>query len=373
MSRLSRVAFLSVSFYPYRVPVFDLLYKQLGERFVVIAINHQRKEGYSGLALKMGLFPRRILSGVYIEISRKHDQGQETPFGVVVAPAFPLELFRLRPQVVISANFNLWTLISLLMRYNTIVFFEGTAHTERTLKPWRTQLRKWMVDRAKAFVVNGKLSNEYLQQLGAKPDRIFEGGLCPLPAPVTRTPYQANQPVHFLFVGRLVDGKGVPTLLEAIRLLLDQNRPFRVSLLGNGPQRATYEAQVQALGIGHVVHFLGTVMPEVIWPVYQNADVFVLPTRQDNWPLVVPEAMSVGLPILLSNVAGSVPDLIEEGGNGWSFEPYNANQLAAYMGAYLENPKLIDQHGKRSLELVKTYTPERVSQVFLQAISLAAY
>lgn len=370
-----KILFLSVSYYPYRVPVFDLLYEHLGEHFLVVSISRQRKGGYSGLALQMGKYPRRILTGLYLELSRRHHQGEESPLGLVLAPSFAVELLILRPQLVISANFNLWTLISLLMGYPTVIFFEGTHHTERTVRPWRTRLRQWMIKQAKAFVVNGKLSRQYLEQLGADPNHIVEGGLCPLPAPrqTRRKTDGFERPLRFLFVGRLVDGKGVRTLLEAARILHQQEtRPFEVVLLGEGSQREHYRQIVESLELGQRVHFAGAVQPEEVWQYYQNADVFVLPTLQDNWPLVVPEAMSVGLPILLSKVAGSVPDLIEEGGNGWSFDPLNPVELAKHMAAYLNNPDLVRRHGQRSLELVKPYTPERVYQAFMQAIYIAS-
>ena len=95
---------------------------------------------------------------------------------------------------------------------------------------------------------------------------------------------------------------------------------------------------------------------------------FVLPTLQDNWPLVVPEAMSMGMPILLSQYAGSVPDLIRSGENGYSFDPNKPKELASLMAQYIQERDLILRHGQKSVELVRDYHPTRVAETFKECI-----
>jgi glycosyltransferase involved in cell wall biosynthesis len=232
-----------------------------------------------------------------------------------------------------------------------------------------------MAKRAKGFLVNGPLSRQYLVGALAVPDdRILESGLCTEPAPDwVRTPKTLvpGEPVRFLFVGRMIERKGVAHLLRAAQLLeLREGREarFELALVGDGPERARYEQLAWDLGLRHRVRFAQYVRPDQVWEYYARAHVFVLPTLQDNWPLVVPEAMSAGLPVLVSKYAGSVPDLIRQGENGYAFDPEDHASLAASMGRYLANPELIRQHGQRSLQLVSPYTPERVARVYLQAL-----
>ena len=369
-----RVVMLSPAFYPYCVPIFEELYQCLGRRFVVVALRHQRRE-ITSAALRMGSFPRRLLGGRGFELSRAEDQGTETPLAVAWAPSLPLVLASLRPGVVMSANFNLWTLTSMVMGYPTVVGWEGTHHTERTLKPWRIHLRKWMAKRARAFVVNGTLSRRYLiEALGVPGERILEPQICPAPAPDwVRTPKTLipGDPVRFLFVGRMIEGKGVSHLLRAAKLLeirLGREAQFELVLVGNGPERERYEKLAWELGLRDRVRFAKFVNPDQVWKYYAGAHVLVLPTLQDTWALVVPEAMSAGLAVLVSKYAGSAPDLIREGENGYVFDPQDHEGLAACMGRYLSNPELIPRHGQRSLELVSPYTPARMAQVLLRAM-----
>jgi glycosyltransferase involved in cell wall biosynthesis len=372
-----RVVILCPTFYPYIVPIFDALNQRLGSGLMVVALRHQRRE-VSRAVLHRGTFLRRLVGGRAFALSRSHNQGKGTPLALVWAPSLPLVLVSLRPEVVMSVSFNLWTLTSIAMGYPTVIGWEGTHHTERTLKSWRIVLRKWMAKRARAFVVNGPLSRQYLVgALGVPQERILQPLICPAPAPDwARTPKMLipGEPVRFLFVGQMIDRKGVAHLLRAAKLLemrLGREARFELVLVGDGTERERYEKLACELGLQDRVRFVKYVNPDQVWKSYACAHVFVLPTLQDNWPLVVPEAMSAGLPILLSKHAGSVPDLICEGENGYSFDPEDHEGLATFMGRYLSDPELVHRHGARSLELVSPYTPERVAQVLLRALESA--
>lgn len=371
-----RVVYLCPTLAPYHVPKLDALYRGIGEGFTVVSLRHPRLE-ISRMALSMGAFPRRIIGGFSCSISRRHDEGRATPLWFVCSPSLPLVLRSLKPEIVISNNFNLWTLTSVLMGYPTVLFWEGTHHTERTVGFWRLRLRRWIGRHAGAFVVNGTLSQRYLVDvIGTPADRISQGGMCAEPAPVhvrrgLKSP-RCEEPIRFLFVGRLISGKGVSHLLHAAQVLkrkLGSDQAFKICLVGDGPERPACEALASGLGVQSLVHFAGFVPPEQVWSYYEKAHVLVLPTLQDNWPLVVPEAMSMGLPILLSRRAGSVPDLIREGENGYSFEPENHEELASRMEEYVRKPDLVRKNGDRSRDLVSSYSPERAASAFLWAVS----
>ena len=372
-----RIVYLLPTSAPYHVAVLERLYQCIGEGFLVLSHRRPRLE-VSRIALHMGVFPRRILNGPSFTLSRFHDDGLQTPLGLSLPPSLPFVLASLKPEVVIGTNFSIWTLVSVLMGYPTVVAWEGTHHTERTVSPWRMRLRRWIAARAKVFVVNGNLSRRYLMDaVGVPGDRILDGGMCAgLPPEARRGPRlpSPDEPITFLLVGRMILLKGVQHLLPALRLLRDRLGPearFRLLLVGDGPERGRFLQMTHDLQLQDKVSFVKSVPPHQVWDYYAKAHVFVLPTLQDNWPLVVPEAMSMGLPVLLSKYAGSTPDLIREGENGYSFDPEDTPALAGYMEQYVKNPELILKHGNRAREIASPYNPDRVAQVFLEAVDRA--
>ncbi|WP_448187851.1 glycosyltransferase family 4 protein [Azospirillum sp. sgz301742] len=360
----------------YRVPLFDELHNRLGDDFLLIA-ERQQRDPNSQIAVHAGHFPRLLLNSRRIDISRRHDDALETPFGVTLTPGLLPALLRVNPKAVISNNFSTWTMTALMAGYPTILFWEGTAHTERTVTAWRLALRRWIAQRATAFVTNGTLSRRYLvENLGVDPELVVEGGMGPeLPPPHlarnTARERPAGAPLRFLLVGRLVKLKGVATLVRAaaaLRRRVGDALPFEIHILGDGPERGALEQLTQELGIASHVTFLGAVLASEVWRSYAEADVFVLPTFQDNWPLVAPEAMFMAMPILLSRDSGSTVDLVLEGQNGFAFNPADHEQLASLMEVYLRDPEAVRQHGAKSREMAGRYTPQRVADAYLAAL-----
>jgi glycosyltransferase involved in cell wall biosynthesis len=381
-----RVAFLHPTFYNYVVPLYEELNNQFRGRILVItldssdvgheAVNSSGRDRKAWEAANMGSFPRRLVKGVVITNGKRSDSGQKTPIGLTIAPGIVKALREFGPDIVFSVNLGLWTLTSIVLGYPTIIYWEGTTHTERTVGTARLWLRRWITRRSVAFVVNGKQSREYVANvLGMRSDLIFEGGLGPdVPPSETVQSLQAhddNDRPRFLFVGRLIPRKGVSHLLRASRILLDRGystSAFDVTIVGDGGERSNLENLSRQLGLDAVVRFMGDVGTHEVWKYYAASDVFVLPTLQDNWPLVVPEAMSLGKAILLSTYAGSAPDLVYVEENGFTFDPADHAELARHMAFYIDHPGAATSHGTRSLEIVLKYMPAQRVQPYISAV-----
>jgi glycosyltransferase involved in cell wall biosynthesis len=377
-----RVAFLAMSYYSYRVPLFEELHRHFKDGFLVIALRTPGTKRPAE-AQHAGEFPRRLVRGWTLRFpfhTRRIDSGVVTPFGPAIAPGLPRCLWQFRPNLVISANLSTWTLTSILLGYRTIIFWEGTLYTERTAGRLRLLLRRWMARRARAFVTNGTLARDYIERvLGVGNDRIFPGGLGPeLPPPHLAGAPRAfggpGAPVRFLFVGEIVSRKGVAHLLHATRLLLERGysaKHLQVTLLGEGAERASMQRLSRELGIDDVARFAAGVRSSQVWQYYYDCDVFVLPTVHDNWPLVAQEAMLMAKPILLSKYAGSAPDLVQIGKNGFTFDPEDHSELARLMSFYVDHPELLAAHGSCSREIAQAYTPANVAQAYIRAVDCA--
>src|SRR5207247_5934205 len=135
-----------------------------------------------------------------------------------------------------------------------------------------------------------------------------------------------------LFVGRLVERKGVAHLIEAIARL--GSRGPRLEIVGEGPERPGLEALAARLGVVDRVVFRGKIPPDELQASYARAAVCVLPSVLDargdteGLGVVLLEAMNHGTPVIASRVGG-IPDIVEDGVSGLLVPPGDADALAA--------------------------------------------
>jgi len=151
-------------------------------------------------------------------------------------------------------------------------------------------------------------------------------------------------PTQILSVGRLVPEKGHAVLIEALALLHERGLPARLTLVGDGPERARLEAQAQRLQIDRYVTFAGSVGQDHIRQHYAAADVFCLPSFAEGVPVVLMEAMATGLPVVSSRIMG-IPELIEENRSGLLTRPGRSDLLASALQRLLVNPHLRERLG----------------------------
>src|SRR5262249_47447352 len=137
-----------------------------------------------------------------------------------------------------------------------------------------------------------------------------------------------------LAVGRLVEKKGFPFLLEACRWLKDRGCEFQCQLVGGtGAREQQIISLIDELGLADTVVLRPAVTQEELQQIYQQATLFVLPCQiaenndRDGIPNVLVEAMAVGLPVISTNISG-IPELIEHGVSGWLVPQKDARALA---------------------------------------------
>ena len=135
---------------------------------------------------------------------------------------------------------------------------------------------------------------------------------------------------YFLFVGRFIRRKGLTTLLEAYRRYSRamSGNSWGLVLVGEGEDLRMHETMMAKYPL---VKFVGGKFGEEICPYYALAGALVLPSEVETWGLVVNEAMASGLPVIVSKGVGAGRALVEEGRNGWTFEPGDAAALALLM------------------------------------------
>lgn len=162
-----------------------------------------------------------------------------------------------------------------------------------------------------------------------------------------------------IFVGALRPVKGVRYLIEAMKVITDENRSTKLFLVGDGKERESLESLVEKLGLENHVNFIGKVPNERV-PEYMIAsDVFVLPSLSEGFPVTVLEAMASGLPIITTNVGG-LSEIIKKNENGFLVKPKNVKELSAKISLLLKNDKLRKKIGENNKHAVHKYSWENL-------------
>lgn len=313
--------------------------------------------------------------------TEKIETGYDRGF-IAVSPRIIGYLLKFRPMVVFPQAFSLWTVLVVLLKplcgWKVAIIYDGSSpNTDFRDSNFRTFARRILAWFADAFVANSQAGQRYLvEALNVPEDRIFTRtylvpdaeALRKRLAATERPNLNLKQPV-FLYVGRITARKGIKTLLEACAILKKQGySDYTLLIVGKGDQQEELAAFIQEQDFADRVNWVGWVDYGSLGAYFQLADIFVFPTFEDVWGMVVPEAMVFGKPILCSNGAASC-ELIAEGENGYIFDPNNAEDLAEKMQIYIENPGSIESMGARSRELIAQKTPETAAQAYVEVTS----
>ena len=188
---------------------------------------------------------------------------------------------------------------------------------------------------------------------GADPAIIPFGATVEPRADLPAARADADAPFELLFVGRLVERKGVHLLLEALAML-PRERRLVLRVVGDGPERARLEAQAERLGLGDRAVFHGFVTREELQARMAACDCFVLPAVVDakgdteGLGVVLLEAMSYGKPTIAS-AAGGITDIVRDGRSGLLVPPGDARALAGAIARMMDDParaREMGMHGR---------------------------
>ena len=169
-----------------------------------------------------------------------------------------------------------------------------------------------------------------------------------------------GKPPLLVAVGRLVEKKGYPVLIEACGLLRDRGLEFRCEIVGDGPLESALRRQIESLGLQAKVQLRGALAQTDIRESLAEASVFVLPCVEekgggmDILPTVITEAMAAGLPVVSTRLAG-VPEMVCDGKTGLLVSPGDAVALADAVERLLLNPaeaKMMGTAGRSHAEAV---------------------
>jgi len=184
-------------------------------------------------------------------------------------------------------------------------------------------------------------------------------------------PLDENVPLRLLFVGRLVQQKGLDVLLAAISKMKKING-VHLTLAGDGPLRKELVAQVQNSALKGRVTFKGWVDKNQLVAVYKEADVFVLPSRDEGMPNAMLEAMAGGLAIVGTSISG-IEELVVDGITGLIIPQEDAHSLARALDTLTNNRVMARDMGRAGRARAEEhYSWSIVGRAYLDVLTRAA-
>jgi glycosyltransferase involved in cell wall biosynthesis len=299
---------------------------------------------------------------------------------------------RMRPDVVVLAWAMDATALLVLLHCRSrgvpcIVYTGETdaAAAQRSYPRVREAFRRIFLRGASGFVVYGESAAQYLRARGVERSRIatainvvdtefFRRRVDELrasgEAAAARDGYRDADgrafAMHLLFVGELIELKGLPLLLEALA-----RTPRRIALhmVGAGPQEAELRAAVARLGLEGRVFFHGYRQKPELPLYYAMADAFVFPSLKDVFGLVMVEAAAAALPVIGSSMSGGSIDVVVHDVTGAIVDPRDIEALALAIATLADDPERRRAMGTASrAHALERLTPEVSARGYAHAI-----
>ena len=269
----------------------------------------------------------------------------------------------------------------------SMVVMSESARDDEPRTWGKEMIKRRVVGLYSAALVGGQRHVEYLVELGMPRDRIFTGYDVVDNAYFRRSAEEIRSRKsdvrkqyglpenYFLASARFIEKKNLPTLIRAYAAYRQKseasgNPPWDVVLLGDGPLREALKSQLSTLNLHRHVRLPGFKQYDELPVYYALAKAFVHASTTEQWGLVVNEAIASGLPVIVSNRCGCVPELVQ--GNGFTFEPTDEHELVSRL---LQMASLSDDERRRlgdaSYRIAAKFAPERFGEGLEEAAQLA--
>ena len=349
---------------PYRIPVFNLIARNPDISLQVIFCCRREPN-------RLWDLPPIEFDHVFLRERIRTVQGRY----IHNNPDVLLALSRFRPDVVLGNGFNpthlyafAWTR---LMRRAYIAMTDGTLQSEKSLSTLHVQLRRYVDQRAGAFIAASQGGLALYRSYKVPAARCFRSCLA-----VDNARFYPHEPSvektwDFIFTGRLEAGKQ-PEFAMDVALQCARRLGRRLTLLyvGSGSEETALRTRANTLHDQLSVHFHGFAKQSELPGLYRSAKIFLFPTRADVWGVVANEACAAGLPVIVSPHAGVADELVVDGHNGY-VRPLDIQAWTDCALDLLENSDQWRAMGERSLLLVKPYSFESAAEGIIDATKAA--
>ena len=253
-------------------------------------------------------------------------------------------LKKIKPDLIVASEYNFSSQIALSYAKSHKIPFvswsDGTALSERGISKLQRRLRRRVFKNAAAFLASSTKTAELQISYGADPAKIYKSLLTVDTAKYRQVKTEYSN--HLLYVGSTIPRKGLDLLFAA---LAHVKNDYILDIVGADKLPDDLKAQAEALGITDKISLHGFIQAEEIRKYYDMGGVFVLPTREDCFGLVILEAMCASLPVVISKYADGAYDLFTDGVEGLLVDPEDPEEFGAALDRLLSDPALRQKMG----------------------------
>lgn len=347
---------------PYRVDLFHYMQTHIKEYEFHIIYTSKNEDNRSWNIPEEKLLNSRVLDAKILKIKNKLDTRY------IHLPAnIGKELSKIMPDVVVAMEYNPAALQALLWAKSHSKKFvhwtDGTLHSERNIGTVQKITRKIITSNADSCIASSTKAKEKLLAWGVPEEKIFIS-LLTVDISKFQKVERAPVPGRILYVGSMIPRKGLDLLVDALSYV---NCDFELRIVGNGTEEEIKQlkAAAEQKGILDKLTFCGFLQGENLTDEYRRAQVFVLPTREDCFGLVLLEAMCAGVPIVASKYADGAYDTVVEGVNGYIADPFNSVEFAQAIDCVLADGGMCSV----GIKQVEKFAFSSVSEACVQAVN----
>lgn len=348
---------------PYRVDLFYYMQTHLNDYEIHVIYASENEDNRTWDIDNNKLINSHVLNSKTIKIRGKEDTRYiHIPSNIIK------ELNSIFPDVVISWEYNPSSLQSLfwckIHKRKFIHLTDGTLYSERNIGFIQKQTRKIIIRNSDAALASSSKAKEKLLAWGMDKEKIFVS-LLTIDIDSICTLKHIPEEGRLLYVGSLIKRKGLDLLFKALEYV---EHDYTLRIVGNGSKYQINELSNLAIksGIQNKVEFCGFKQGDELREEYKRAQIFILPTREDCFGLVLLEALCASVPIISSKYADGAYDIIINGENGVIVDPYDSQSFGKVIENVLDGK--IQLNGMKK-DLVEKFSFPNVTVAYVNAIN----
>ncbi len=257
-------------------------------------------------------------------------------------------------------------------------YIEGDGAFAKSGKGFKEAIKRYLIKGAKGYFSTSEMHDEYYLTYGAKKSEIYRYPFTSLKesdildkVPEYEEKVNLRKELNMteehmvLAVGQFIHRKGFDVLLNSAKML---SKNIGIYFVGGEPTEQYFKIKEE--NNLENVHFIGFKQKQELKKYYLASDIFVLPTREDIWGLVINEAMACGLPVITTDRCIAGLELVENDFNGYIVSTEDSKAIAVSIDKILNDQTLAERMSFNSLEKIRNYTIEKMAEthksVFLE-------